>query len=55
MQKDCTVFNIPGMIQTGSKSFDTPKEAEVPVEVTDIYTELNEIAEELEECRLRNC
>ncbi len=47
MQKDYTVYNIPGKVQ--------PEPAEIPVDATDVYIELNEIAEELEECRLRNC
>lgn len=47
MQKDYTVYNIPGKNQ--------PEPAEIPVDATGVYIELNEIAEELEECRLRNC
>ena len=56
MQKDCTVFNIPRAEeeeQTPAPVFDEP--ATEPVFVSDIYNELNQIAEELEECRLRNC
>lgn len=55
MPKDYTVFNIPASAFNEPESFDAPKKAEASLEVTDVYTELNNIAEELEECRLRNC
>ena len=53
MQKDCSTFNIPETDDEPVDIFDTP--ATATNEVSDIYTELNQIAEELEECRLRNC
>ena len=54
MQKDYSVFNIPAADnEEPAEVFDTP--ATETVEVSDVYTELNQIAEELEECRLRNC
>ena len=52
MQKDCSTFNTPETDEPVD-IFDTPATSDS--EVSDIYTELNQIAEELEECRLRNC
>jgi hypothetical protein len=53
MQNNCSTFNIPLADKEPVDIFDTP--ATATNEVSDIYTELNQIAEELEECRLRNC
>lgn len=53
MPNDYTVFNIPAAEQEPAQVFGAP--ATEPVEISSVYTELNQIAEELEECRLRNC
>ncbi|MBR2658697.1 hypothetical protein IKG28_00340 [Candidatus Saccharibacteria bacterium] len=59
MQNDYTVFNIPARAFAEAENFDTVKSEEETKPETKfsepIYKELNEIAEELEECRLRNC
>lgn len=48
MQKDYSVFQIPSFAKREAYDFDTPTES------LKICQELNQIAEELEECRLRN-
>ncbi len=48
MQKDYSVFPIPSFVKREAYNFDTSTEN------LEIYRELNQIAEELEECRLRN-
>lgn len=53
MQNNCSTFNIPRADFEPVDIFATNDP--VVNEVSDIYTELNQIAEELEECRLRNC
>ena len=68
MQNDYTVFNIPARAFAEARVSDTPKteeihevdtkEEEIKEEIVfsdPIYREINKIAEELEECRLRNC
>ncbi len=67
MQEDYTIFNIPRAEKEDSaevfveKNDPEPRDifegvyGSVSVEVSDIYDELNQIAEELEICRLRNC
>lgn len=53
MQNNCSTFNIP---RADFEPVDIFAATDPVVnEVSDIYTELNQIAEELEECRLRNC
>ena len=53
MQDSCSMFNIPRADKEPVDIFAATDPIED--EVSDIYTELNQIAEELEECRLRNC
>ena len=53
MQNNCSTFNIPRADFEPVDIFAAIEPAEE--DVSDIYTELNQIAEELEECRLRNC
>ena len=68
MQNDYTVFNIPARAFAEARVSDTTeietgREADIKEEENKeeiifsnpIYGELNKIAEELEECRLRNC
>ncbi|MBR0479665.1 hypothetical protein IJJ49_00100 [Candidatus Saccharibacteria bacterium] len=43
------VFKIPSFAKREAYNFESTKES------FEIYQELNKIAEELEECRLRNC
>ena len=43
------VFKVPSFAREESYDFDAPKDS------LEIYQELNEIAKEIEECRLRNC
>ena len=52
MQKDYTVFNLPVRAFAEANNSDTPEESNSK---NPVYEELNKIAEELEECRLRNC
>lgn len=49
MQKDYSVFPIPSFAKREAYDFDA-----TTAENLKIYQELNQIAEELEECRLRN-
>ncbi|MBR5647441.1 hypothetical protein IKW73_00650 [Candidatus Saccharibacteria bacterium] len=49
MQENYSVFKIPNMEPVKADDFESTKQ------MSDIYIELNQIAEELEECRLRNC
>ena len=49
MQKDYSVFPIPSFANREAYNFDTTSEN------YEIYRELNEIAEEIESCRLKNC
>ena len=48
MQNDSSVFQIPLTAKREAFAFEEAKEA------YEIYKELNEIAEEIEKCRLRN-
>lgn len=50
MEENYSVFNIPNFTKNEIKE-ETPQEGYN----FEIYNELNQIAEELEECRLRNC
>ena len=52
MQKDFTVFKIPNFKRQNAYDFDTVK-VEKSTKFT-LYDELNQIAEELEKCRLEN-
>ena len=49
MQNDYSVFPIPSFVKRESYNFDANAESYA------IYRELNEIAEEIESCRLKNC
>ena len=49
MQNDYSVFPIPSFAKREAYDFDATAESYA------IYRELNEIAEEIELCRLRNC
>ncbi len=49
MQKDYSVFPIPSFAKREAYNFDTTSEN------YEIYRELNEIAEEIESCRLKTC
>ena len=49
MQNDYSVFPIPSFVKREVYNFDTTSES------LEIYRELNEIAEEIELCRLKNC
>ena len=49
MQNDYSVFPIPSFVKCESYNFDVNTESYA------IYRELNEIAEEIESCRLKNC
>ena len=51
MQEDYTVFKIPSFARCEAYDFDVNKKAANFA----FYDELNQIAEELEKCRLRNC
>ena len=42
-------FNVPSFARPEAYNFDATKDS------FEIYQELNEIAKEIEECRLRNC
>ena len=44
-----SVFNVPSFAREESYNFDAVKDS------FEIYQELNAIAKEIEECRLRNC
>lgn len=48
MQNSYSVFQIPSFAKSEAYNFDVTKES------LEIYQELNAIAEEIEECRLRN-
>ena len=48
MQNNSSVFQIPATAKREAFAFEEAKEA------YEIYKELNEIAEEIERCRLRN-
>ena len=48
MQNNSSVFQIPETAKREAFAFDGAREA------YEIYKELNEIAEEIEQCRLRN-
>lgn len=48
MQNDSSTFKIPSFAKREAYNFDATKET------FEIYKELNAIAEEIEECRLRN-
>lgn len=49
MQKDSSVFQVPGLARQDATSF------VVADDFAEIYEELNAIAEEIEECRLKRC
>ena len=49
MQANCTTFRIPENSFLSEQIFDDPDN------YYEIFNELNQIAEELEVCRLRNC
>ncbi len=49
MQNDYSTFKIPSFARKEVYNF------EVGDEIFALYQELNEIAEEIEKCRLRNC
>ena len=49
MQSDYSVFQIPSFVKREAYDFDAAAEN------YEIYRELNEIAEEIEKCRLKNC
>ncbi|MBQ2660789.1 hypothetical protein IJF93_01810 [Candidatus Saccharibacteria bacterium] len=49
MKEKNSVFQIPSFAKREAYNFDATKES------LEIYKELNEIAEEIERCRLRNC
>jgi len=49
MQNDCSVFPIPSFAKREIYNFDATTEN------YEIYRELNEIAEEIEKCRSKNC
>lgn len=44
-----SVFNVPSFAREKGYNFDASRD------YFEIYQELNEIAREIEECRLRNC
>ena len=48
MQKDSSTFQIPSFKKREAYNFEVTKET------VEIYQELNAIAEEIEQCRLRN-
>lgn len=51
MQNDYSSFQIPSFVRNESYNFESAeKQAEFP-----LYAELNQIAEEIDKCRLRNC
>ena len=49
MQKDSSVFQVPGFARQEATGF------VVADDFAEIYEELNAIAEEIEECRLKRC
>lgn len=49
MQKDCSIFPIPSFLKREVGDVDVATK-----EFSEIYQELNAIAEEIEACRLRN-
>ncbi len=51
MQPDYTIYQIPSFKRSEAYNFER---TENPTQFSKIYQELNEIAEELEKCRLRN-
>lgn len=50
MQPDYTTYQIPSFKRSEAYNFERTN----PTQFSKIYQELNEIAEELEKCRLRN-
>ena len=50
MQRDSSVFQVPGLA-----SKQPAGGFAVAEDFSEIYKELNAIAEEIEQCRLRNC
>ena len=56
MQEDYTVFKIPAFARHEAYDFEvnTPTASVQEPANFDFYDELNQIAEELEKCRLRN-
>lgn len=48
MQKNSSIFQIPSFEKREAYNFEITKET------VEIYQELNAIAEEIEQCRLRN-
>ena len=49
MQENYSKSNVPSFARRYTYNFDATKET------LEIYRELNQISEEIEECRLRNC
>ena len=49
MQEESSKFKIPASDFPGMQIFDTSEDT------YEVFYELNQIAEELESCRLRNC
>lgn len=49
MQDSYSVFKVPSFAKDAAYNFDATKETFA------LYQELNEIAEEIEKCRLENC
>ena len=49
MQKDYSTFSIPSFARNEVEDFDDTSQ-----ECSEVYQELNAIAEEIERCRLRN-
>ena len=50
MQGNCSEYKVPSFAKKQSYVFEP-----VTSKSKDVYQELNEIAEEIERCRLRNC
>ena len=51
MQENYSVFKVPSFAKPEAYNFEA---FETPEDTNEIYRELNQIAEELEECRLKN-
>ena len=49
MESSNSVFQVPSFAKREAYNFDATDES------YEIYKELNEISEEIEKCRLRNC
>ncbi|MDO4612273.1 MAG: hypothetical protein Q4B29_02325 [Candidatus Saccharibacteria bacterium] len=49
MQKDYSIFQIPSFAKAEAYDFDTSDKS------LGIFEELNQISEEIERCRLKNC